>query len=155
MGVIIGPTPWWQNNLIKACPVGTVLPDGSIMICKSGGTAWIVAPFCTQVTGPWNNSTITVVGNKPCVCDWPTLNARLLQCGFNPSDWFVPNTSQMINPFCTCKIYLDCLPTNYYWVSDEINCNTACAILMPEGSSRDPQNKATNYPTRALRCVTY
>jgi hypothetical protein len=44
MGLLIGPTPWWQANIVSACPVGTALPDGSRIICKAGGTAWIVAP---------------------------------------------------------------------------------------------------------------
>ena len=49
MGLLIGPTPWWQANLVSASPVGTTLPDGSRIICKAGGTAWIVAPNTTQV----------------------------------------------------------------------------------------------------------
>ena len=90
MGILIGPTPWWQQNVITACPVGTILPDGSAIICKAGGTAWIVAPANTQVSSSWNGTTNTQVGTKCCVCSWSTLQTQLISCGFNPSDWFVP-----------------------------------------------------------------
>jgi hypothetical protein len=84
MGVTAGPADWWVatpqsfSGLITSCPAGTILPDGSALICKAGGTAWIVAPFCTQVSPPLGITIQdTVVGNKCCVChDWPTLCTR-------------------------------------------------------------------------------
>jgi hypothetical protein len=52
MGILIGPTPWWQQNVIAVSPVGTTLPDGSRIICKAGGTAWIVAPDLLKSVKP-------------------------------------------------------------------------------------------------------
>ena len=72
MGLIVGPTPWWQSSLIAQCPAGTTLLDGSRIICKAGGTAWIVAPASTQVGSTWAGGQYnsTAVGDKCCICEW-------------------------------------------------------------------------------------
>jgi len=128
MGLIIGPTPWWQANIVSVCPEGTYLPDGSRIICKSGGTAWIIAPACTQVGSTWNGTTNTQVGNKCCVCDWSSLCSRLISCGFNPCDWFVPSASQLQNPGFNCRATWDSFSPANYWSSTE--CNAGCAYLV-------------------------
>jgi hypothetical protein len=154
MGILIGPTPWWQANIVSVCPVGTTLPDGSKIICKAGGTAWIVAPSSTQVTQSWNNSTNTQVGTKCCVCDWPTLCTRMISCGFNPGDWFVPSCVQLQNPGYVCRTQWDTFSATNYWSSTETNAETAPVV--PFGS---PPNflcsKSCSCCVRAFRCVTY
>jgi hypothetical protein len=155
MGILIGPTPWWQANIVSACPVGTTLPDGSRIICKAGGTAWIVAPENTQVSSVWNNSTVTLVGNKPCVCDWPTLNTCLITRGFNPADWFVPTPAQLQNPGYVCRTQWDPPPAISYWTSTEWNTIRACAVCWCNGTAEAGNNKTTTSSVRAFRCVTY
>ena len=117
MGILIGPTPWWQSLVVSAVPVGTTLPDGSRLICKAGGTAWIIAPANAQISTVWNNSTNTVVGNKCCVCDWPTLNTCLINLGFNPADWFIPSPAQLQNPGYVCRTQWDTFTPCVYWSS--------------------------------------
>jgi hypothetical protein len=155
MGMIIGPTPWWQLSLISTCPVGTTLPDGSRIICKEGGTAWIVAPNCTQVSQTWNGTTTLLVGNKPCVSDWATLNTQLLNCGFNPADWFVPSSAQLFNPGYTCRTKWDTFSSaTFYWSSTESSAATACNVDFGNGNTRGC-SKADAWCVRAFRCVTY
>ena len=156
MGVIIGPTPWWQNNLIRACPVKTILPDGSAIICKNGGTAWIVAPYCTEVNTTWNNfalSGYTTVGNKPCICDWPVLNTRLINCGFNPSDWFVPSLTELQMGY-NCRSNWDTYSLACYWSSTEGNSPTAFYICFLN-SCQGGAGKSCPFCVRAFRKVTY
>jgi hypothetical protein len=160
MGVIFGPTPWWQNSLIRACPVGTILPDGSAIICKAGGTAWIVAPSCTQVTSQWAGGQYnsTLVGDKCCISEWAGLNALMLQCGFNPSDWFVPSISVINNPGYVCRANWDVAPfSTYYWSSTEcISTQAYLTNLTPGCGGCYGCSKAnTNWYVRAFRCVTY
>jgi hypothetical protein len=156
MGILIGPTPWWQQNLISVSPVGTTLPDGSIVICKAGGAAWIVAPSSTQVSTSWNGTTTLLVGNKCCVCDWPTLNTRLIACGFNPSDWFVPSCSQVQNPGFVCRVLWSGsqLPGPCFWSSTE---SSATAAVEHQSSQGAPYifPKSFYGCMRAFRCVTY
>jgi hypothetical protein len=154
MGILIGPTPWWQSLVVSTSPVGTILPDGSALICKAGGTAWIVAPFCTQVCQTWNNSTTTQVGNKCCVCDFPTLCTRMISCGFNPSDWFVPSSAQLQNPGYVCRTQWDTFSSTLYWSSTEINATNAYNVYFGNGAAGG-NNKASTICVRAFRCVTY
>jgi hypothetical protein len=65
MTLYFGPTYWWFINsddspddkhycaIAKCCPVGTTTRDGAVLICKSGGTGWFLAPSSTQVIGQW------------------------------------------------------------------------------------------------------
>ena len=156
MGVIIGPTPWWQNNLLRACPVGTILPDGSALICKSGGTAWIVAPSCTQVCSQWAGGQYnsTLVGAKCCISEWPALNTLMLQCGFNPSDWFIPCLSILQNPGYTCRTNWDTFSSACYWSSTECSSTYACRVNFGNGGTTGNFKTCTDC-VRAFRCVTY
>ena len=158
MGVTAGPADWWVatpqsfSGLITSCPAGTILPDGSALICKAGGTAWIVAPFCTQVSQTWNNNTSTVVGNKCCVCDWPTLCTRMISCGFTPGDWFVPTPAQLQNPGNVCSNRWDSY-TCALWSSTENNATHA--VCGPQAGGAHVRSKAESFGVRAFRCVTY
>ena len=160
MGVTIGPADWWAispegiRSLAIACPAGTTLPDGSRIICKAGGTAWIVAPNCTQVSATWNGTTSALVGNKPCVSDWASLNTALLNCGFNPSDWFVPSCAQLLNPGYCCRTQWDTFSSTCYWSSTESSATCACGVFFIDGNTRNC-SKAVQYCVRAFRCVTY
>jgi hypothetical protein len=156
MGLIIGPTPWWQSNLVSACLVGTTLPDGSRIICKAGGTAWIVAPNCTQVGSAWAGGQYnsTQVGAKCCICEWPGLETRLLQCGFNPCDWFVPSSSQLNNPGYVCRTQWDTFASDTYWSSTETNATHAGRLRFSDGNIFS-NPKTTAFCVRPFRCVTY
>jgi hypothetical protein len=160
MGVTAGPADWWVatpqsfSGLITSCPAGTILPDGSALICKAGGTAWIVAPFCTQVGSSWNNSTTTLVGSKCCVCDWPTLCTQMISCGFTPADWFVPCYQLLQNPGYVCRTQWDSFSAAAYWSSTELTATTAREVFFLNGNATT-LNKTDTRCVRAFRCVTY
>ena len=156
MGLLVGPTPWWQSNLVAACPTGSFLPDGSTIICKSGGTAWIVAPSCTQVSSQWAGGQYnsTQVGDKCCICEWSALETRLIQCGFNPCDWFVPSYTQLQNPGYVCRTNWDSFSVALYWSSTEINATIACTVNYINGLASN-SSKTVALCVRAFRCVTY
>jgi len=160
MGITIGPVDWWLdtpdtlNALIASCPEGTVLPDKSAIICKSGGTAWIVAPVTTQVSQTWNGTTDTLVGNKCCVCDWSSLCSALVSAGFNPGDWFVPSRTQLQNPGYVCRSKWDSFAGGGYWSSTEVNATVSYYVAYTSGNA-EFGSKTLFSCVRAFRCVTY
>jgi hypothetical protein len=156
MGLIIGPTPWWQSNLIAACPVGTTLLDGSRIISKAGGTAYIVAPSSTQVSSAWAGGQYnsTLVGDKCCICEWPGLNTLLIQCGFNPCDWCVPSHSDLFTIGYTCRTNWDTFSASRYWSSTEGNSTCSCTMNFSDGAGNNVL-KSGGYNVRAFRRVTY
>jgi hypothetical protein len=167
MTLYVGPTNWWWRdspNAPIACKVkglvrlgggvGSTLTDGSRIICISSGTAWIVAPCCTQVNTTWNNSTSTQVGNKCCICDWPTLNTILINCGFTPGDWFVPSAVELHNPGYVCRTQWDPALSCRYWSSTECNATNARDVCFGNCFPCDLA-KSNSFCVRAFRCVTY
>ena len=157
MSLIIGPTHWWQDSLIAQCPVRTSLLDGSRIICKAGGTAWIVAPSCTQVSSAWAGGQYnsTAVGDKCCICEWSGLETQLINCGFNPCDWFVPSFTQLQNPGDVCKDNWDSYG-GPYWSSTEFNLDTACRCYLSGSCAFNcSNNKVCGFTVRVMRCVTY
>lgn len=160
MAIVVGPSDWWVatpdaiNALAAACPEGTILPDGSRIICKAGGVAWLVAPSSTEVFQTWNNSTTTLVGNKCCVSDWPTLCARLIACNLNPSDWCVPNITNLNNPGYVCRSKWDAFTADEYWTSTEASSTTSCGLYFPNGALTTSFKTQPRY-VRAFRRVTY
>ena len=156
MGLLVGPTPWWQASIVSQCPEGTFLPDGSTIICKSGGTAWIVAPACTQVGSAWAGGQYnsTQVGDKCCVSEWSGLETQLINSGFNPNDWFVPSISQLQNPGYVCRTNWDSFSLCHYWSSTECTDTTAWCYNYAEGFGW-VLSKGVVKCVRAFRCVTY
>lgn len=159
MGLIIGPTPWWQANIVAACPEGTTLPDGSIISSKVGGNAYIVSPLCTQVCpsqwagGQYNS---TLVGDKCCICEWPELNNRLIQCGFNPCDWCVPSLSDLSGYGIACRSKLPSgFFANYTWSSTESTSTQARSVDFNVNQNTDNKSCFTVIAVRAFRKVTY
>jgi hypothetical protein len=173
MAIIVGPSDWWVNTsesinpLAIACSVGTRLPDGSTLICKFGGTAWIVAPCCTQVFSQWaggqyNNVCTTApiptgLGkNISCLSEWSALNVLMIQCGFNPSEWFVPSSSILNNPGYICRNNWDQFSlTTYYWSSSENGSSNANNQSFCNGSIYGSDSKSSCVFVRAFRTVTY
>lgn len=158
----IGPADWWIRTpeairpLAINCPLGTALPDGSRLVCKAGGTAWIVAPSNTQVTSTWASGQYnsTSVGTRCCISEWTTLQSCLISSGFNPCDWFVPNLSQLQTAGYACRFFWDSVSAAAYWSSTECNATNGCLVRFYNGSTNFC-NKTVAGCVRAFRCVTY
>jgi hypothetical protein len=162
MSFIVGPTTWWVRSkesvdyYARACPVGTVLQDCSAVWCKCGGLAWIVSPICTQIADQWAsgqyNTTLVGSTRQPCcICEWPNVCSRLISCGFNPCDWFIPNNTILFNAY-NCRAFLDTGGGNCYWSSSETTCCSACLVSLVLGQVCFA-NKCANWSVRAFRCV--
>ena len=174
MTIFIGPTNWWWRDspdvadascqakgaarLDGAAAAGKVLVDGSRIICVGGGAAWIIAPASTQVSSAWAGGQYnsTTVGHKCCISEWPALETALTNAGFNPTDWFVPDDSQLTDPGCVCRTNWDSFSAVCYWSSTEVNATGASRVSFdPIRVSVCTLLKGTSACVRAMRCVTY
>jgi hypothetical protein len=168
MTIYVGPTNWWwlsspeapepcyYKAIARCCVVSSATRDGSRLICKANGVAWFVAPSCTQVGSTWAGGQYnsTQVGDKCCICEWSGLETRLISCGFNPCDWFVPSSTQLQNPGYVCRTNWDSISASFYWSSTEITATLACGVGYTNGSALG-FSKALTCCVRAFRCVTY
>ena len=154
MGLVFGPSKSHSSYVDwPATALGATVCGGRLY-CKSGtGIAWIVAPAATQVAATWNSTTNTLVGDKPCVSDWPSLSTALTNAGLTPSQWFVPSVSQLSSGF-NCRTYWDSWTVGSYWSSTEFSNICAFRVFFYFGGVIC--NIKTNaYQVRAIRCVTY
>jgi hypothetical protein len=110
------------------------------LLCKASGTAWIVAPRCSEVGRTWY-----------CREDAVTTANTCSGCS---GVWFVPTISQLQNPGYTCRQYWDLFSSTYYWSSTENNATNACFAVFGAGNPGDIF-KSDTYCVRAFRCVTY
>ena len=156
MGAVVGPSKS-HSSYANYFPPTTALGAsvlGGRLFCKSGtGIAYIVAPAATQVGATWNGSSGSVVGNKPNVSDWSSLNTALTNAGLTPSQWFVPSITQLQSGYA-CRTYWDSFSSAIYWSSTESNATYACYVYFNGGSS-NYDTKTTTRCVRAFRCVTY
>jgi len=159
MSGIVGPSTWWLKTkeavdyYTRICPLGTILPDGSALYCKAGGLAWIVAPNCTQIGDQWASGryNTTQVGNLCCICEWTNVCSRLISCGFNPCDWFIPDQTTLFNGY-NCRSYWDTCSSSLYWSSSENNASNACSVLFNNGSQYN-YSKCYTFCVRSVRCI--
>jgi len=173
MGMYIGPQEWWlktkeaADGLAISCPEGTILPDGSALICKAGGTAWIVAPCYTESSEPWGNYTACGYFDTPPAgnsnhpeitsINFPVLHSCLISGGFNPADWFVPCVEILQNPGYVCRCNWDVYTSTCYWSSQEAaDVRTlCCGCGITSSGSGEARIKTSVHKARAFRCVTY
>ena len=114
MAIIVGPTQWQYNICNPPPPEPGCAGEGGYVICKSGGTAWIVAPNTTEVSRTWycrNDAVTTANANAAC------------------GDWFVPSCGQLQNPGYTCRTYWDSYSSTGDWSSTEINSTFAWNVF--------------------------
>ena len=145
------------RRLAISCPVSsTALVDGSFLICKAGGLAWFVAPASTEVTSCTpRNPDVSVWGGNLSTC--------LSNRGYTPTEWFVPDISQLQNPGYCCRTNWG-TPTGTYWSSSAVpagQCPYGYALNFSSGTTLSVYvggygfgGKSTA-KVRAFRCVTY
>jgi hypothetical protein len=114
--------------------------EGGELICKSGGTAWIVAPSSSEVSRNWycrNNAVTTAQQVSGC------------------TGWFIPSISQLQNPGYICRQYWDSYASDIYWSSSQYTAFHAVGMNFGNGNTYNILNKACPRCVRAFRCVTY
>jgi len=114
--------------------------EGGFLICKAGGTAWIVSPFSAEVSRTWYAR------------DDANIRAQTVS---GCTGWFVPTCGQLQNPGYTCRTHWDSFSSlARYWSSTEGNATCAWYVFFDNGAA-GTYNKATTQCVRAFRCVTY
>jgi hypothetical protein len=122
---------------------GKVLADGCIVIQHQPKTIFcderflIAAPEETQVECQWNK-------------EFTTVFYKLMQDGFNPTDWFIPSVEQL-------KLAYNNANANFtgfemYWSSEDINPNVALCVDFLDSSVYEVNKKFYCY-ARAFRFV--
>jgi len=140
--IIVGPTNWQENEYVSTLVQTASLGDpvrGGYLICRSGGTAWIVAPASSEVTRTWycRNDAVTTATN--CT---------------SATGWFVPTCFQLKNPGYTCRTYWDSYSSAFYWSDTQSSSSTAWNVYLFNGGANIP-NKTNTFRVRAFRCVIY
>ena len=137
----------FRSSTLTPANFDTAAPLGSrpniacgFLICKTGGTAWIVAPSCTQVSRTWANRGDAIT----CA------NALSGHSG----TWFIPTITQLQNPGYCCRTYWDAFSSTAYWSSTEFNATYACFVNFINGNACT-DTKSDTFCVRAFRCVTY
>lgn len=123
---------------IQEANVGDHLEDGSIVLQKENGLALLVAPQSTEVKATWSQ-------------EFPEVDAKLQEQGFNSSQWFVPTKEQLALAYERLKNEFS---STFYWSSAELNATFACCVDFTNGFAFDSR-KAGSCCIRAFRCVTY
>ena len=142
MAITFGPTKWhpsYQEFVIQTASLGSAVLGG-LMICRNGGTAWIIAPASTEVSRNWyslNDAVTTANANAAC------------------GDWFVPTIGPLINPGYECRTYWDSYSSTAYWSSSETTGSVASVFLFQAAIASNGYNKANVHCVRAMRCVAY
>ena len=142
--IIVGPTVWqYEDKFGEAAAVQIAsLGDevaGGYLICRNGGTAWLVAPSSSEVTRVWNsrndaNTTAQSITGK--------------------TGWFVPTLSQLQNPGYIRRTYWDSYTAASYWSGTETAFQDAGGVSFINGAFVSC-NKGFNFPVRSFRTVTY
>jgi hypothetical protein len=118
---------------------------GGFVICKASGTAWIVAPRCTEIQRTWySREDAITLANTCTLC----------------TGWFIPTCGQLQNPGFLCKQYYDDLnlspaTASNYWSSTERNSAHAWLVRFTDGNIESLLKSDSGRCVRAYRCVTY
>lgn len=118
---------------------------GGFVICKSGGTQWIVSPYSAEVSRSWYNRS-----------DANTRAQQVSGC----TAWYVPFGSftalELYNPGWICRQFWDAYSNSIYWSNTEFNANRAGNICFQFNGWGSPHvTKSAICCVRAFRCVSY
>jgi len=143
MAIVLGQTTWhWQATENPRCvALCATLSSGGIMVCKSLGTAWIIAPSCADLQRTWY-----------CREDAVTCAKQVTTA----TSWFIPSCDVVKNAYFNCRSNWGAGASNdTYWSSTEFDATTAYGTIFANGQTI-ALNKSQSYRrARAIRCVTY
>ena len=127
-----------ETPTIETAKVGDVLEDGCIVLKKENGLALLVAPESTEVYVTWSK-------------EFSTVFKKLVEQGFNPSQFFIPTMDQLNLAYKTIPQHF---ASTDYWSSTEITATIACCQGFSGGNIFSFIETIMNH-VRAFRCVTY
>jgi|DEB0MinimDraft_6_1074348.scaffolds.fasta_scaffold34329_2 hypothetical protein len=142
MAIIFGPSLWqnkaYESEDVQYASLGDEVRDGGYLICRNGGTAWIVAPSSSEVVRTWFAREDAITTATACT---------------NDTGWFVPNVNQLVNPGYTCRIYWDSYSASNYWSSTP-NYTFGIYVQFSNGEGVTAPAGWENR-VRAFRCIAY
>ena len=118
---------------------------GGFVICKSGGTQWIVSPYSAEVSRTWYSRS-----------DANTRAQAVSGC----TGWYVPfgcfTGLELYNPGWLCRQYWDGYSNSIYWSNTEVNANRGGNVCFQYNGWGSPHvHKSAICCVRAFRCVSY
>ena len=117
--------------------------EGGYLICCSSNNYWIVAPSATEISTRFHYA-------------YTAANTAAAATGC--AGWFVPTSSQLVNPGYTCRTYWDSYKLEPYWSNSNFHPqhNNAYDVDFSTGSAWNGRNSLTSIRcVRAFRCVSY
>jgi hypothetical protein len=129
------------NFTTKALALGDPF-EGGYLICKAGGTNWIVSPYSAEVGRDWYSRN-----------DANTRAQQVTGC----TGWFVPSIGQLQNPGYCCRTFWGpspCYSSSNYWSNTAITVDTSCVLNFTSGVAGGLINPNGAY-VRAFRTVAY
>ena len=121
---------------IETAPVGTTLPDGTVVVARYEDSVLIAAPSTTQVQCQWTP-------------EFQPVFDSLKKEGFIPSQWYVPSLKELELAYKNCSKQFS---ATSYWSSTEISSACAFYVYFSNGFT-DIDGKASTFCVRAFRCV--
>ena len=119
-------------------------PQGSI-ICRNGGTTWIVAPSSSEVTRSYNSGfTDAITQANACTSLTSSIG----------SAWFIPTLSQLQNPGFVCKANWDSFTTVEYWSTSTVGGGCRRTVDFATGSA-GIRNVQCVLRLRVFKTITY
>jgi len=124
-------------------PTLGIAGEGGYLICMADSNLWIVAPSSSEIGTRFNSRSAAV---------------NSAQSVSGCSGWFVPTSSQLVNPGYTCRTYWDSYKLEPYWSNSNFHPqhNNAYDVDFSTGSAWNGRNSLTSIRcVRAFRCVSY
>ena len=116
---------------------------GGFLICKPGGTRWVVAPSSSEVCR--------------AAQDYNDAATRAQQVS-GVGGWFVPTCAELSDPGYCCRVYWDSYTTtqqDFYWASNAWPQATACYGHFRNGNFLTTLCAHIAMPIRAFRTISY
>lgn len=123
---------------IETAPVGTVLPDGCVVVERYPNSILIAAPSNTEVKCKWTP-------------DFPDVFTKLTEAGFIPAQWHVPSPKELQLAYKNCK---EQFSSPFYWSSTESSSTDAYDVHFTNGFTFG-LSKAFSSCVRAFRRVVF
>ena len=142
MAIVLGQTTWhWQATENPRCvALGATLSSGGTMVCKSLGTAWIIAPLSADIQRSWY-----------CRDDAATCAIQITTA----TSWFIPNCDVVKTAYFACRSNWVCCGSETYWSCTEFDATTAYGTIFSNTQTIALTKSQSYRRARAIRCVTY
>ena len=124
-----------KSITIETAPVGTTLPDGTVVIARYEDSVLLAAPSTTEVYCEWTP-------------EFQPVFDSLKKHGFIPAQWYVPSKEELKLAYKNCSEQF----SSRYWSSTEYSSTDAYNVYFNNGYASN-NNKTYINCVRAFRRV--